>query len=687
MFLTHNFKVSFSLTLYVSIDPYTAERSYYEKIHNRQQQQQKQQHRSRQLYSSDNNLSCHEPMIPDDDGGVPIVRVIPDEQQRSYYDESDKYASSPPSATSGKRGRPRSQTNRKQKKYREHHDRALEAEEADSSSPRSQHPDGHRNGYSYHHQLKSRRGGEFLASYDSSPIHGEEVVLIPTSPAIVDRCASFGDVAEKVMEIDVNDPYDLCSLLTSDRPESAVDEDNDYSASSMINDRSRRRKASQGEEEDQKDDDEEDVSSSLRRNKKSFVSTMLPSKTNKRDLIGRSKMSVCKYNYKCSTCDSWFGDSVELKVHMSTHNKEKSFKSVKDFIHEKIFKKPTDNEKHPPSATTEKVVVCVPLQMEPPLHTHRPTPPFSHAHHPPPVVVMTEHLPQPPPPQRRMEIVHAPSPPPVRVLPNDNGPLSNAEKVFYNTCDLCGMQFRTYPDLSFHMAEIHNKVLPSEDGSKPSIKGKGMGQSNNPYKCSQCPASFGTSFNLKRHMRIHTGTRPYKCNECQAAFITKAQLTTHQRTHTGEKPYKCHICGGKFIQQNNLKRHIMTHTGEKPFKCDKCTAAFISSSDLKRHIRVHTGEKPYKCLHCNKGFTTSGNLSSHYKMHTGEKPYKCHLCTASFSHQSNLKTHVKRHVLPYKCSCGEGWASQEELEGHMKTCSGRWCVSTALPAASIKVEQ
>lgn len=649
-------------------------------------------------------------MIPDDDGGVPIVRVIPDEQQRLYYDDGDKYTSSPPPVTSGKRGRPRSQTNnRKQKKYHldHHHDhRVLEAEEADTTSSRPQHPE-HRNGYPHHHQqhLKSRRGGEYLTSCDSPPIHGEEIVLVEASPAIdninlkytgiqQDRRATYGNVAEKVMEIDVNDPYDLCSLLDAEKNESAEDEY--YSANSMMNHRDRHRKISQNEENVIKDDDGEEVVASLRRNKKSFVSTMLPSKTNKRDLVGRgngsSKMSVCKYTYKCSTCDSWFSDSVELKLHMSTHNKEKSFKSVKDFIHEKIFKKPTDHEKHPPTTTPEKVVVCVPLQMEPPLHAHHPTPPFPHPHHPPPVVVMTEHLPLPPPPKRRMEIhpVHTPSPPPVRVLPKDNTqPPPPVEKVFLNTCDLCGMQFRTYPDLSFHMAEIHNKVLPSEDGTKASInmKVKGVGQSNNPYKCPQCPASFGTSFNLKRHVRIHTGTRPYKCNECQAAFITKAQLTTHQRTHTGEKPYKCHICGGKFIQQNNLKRHIMTHTGEKPFKCDKCTAAFISSSDLKRHIRVHTGEKPYKCLHCNKGFTTSGNLSSHYKMHTGEKPYKCHLCSASFSHQSNLKTHVKRHVLPYKCRCGEGWASQEELDSHMKNCSGRWCVPSVVSAASIKVEQ
>ena len=522
---------------------------------------------------------------------------------------------------------------------------------------------------------------------------------------------SIGDVAEKVIEINVNDPYNLCSLLASDKSDDYTD---NYQRG-----RGRPRKSSH-ENNVHVDQDlmtsasADDVSEGLvpSRRGKSFVSTMLPTKNNNTNnkrkdtmtMMGRgggngTKISVCKYSYKCSRCESWFADSVQLKKHMSTIHDgndsgnrsseenlsaspgsgyarsttlatadEKSFKSVKDFIHEKIFKK----------AEHEKVVVCVPLKMEPPQHHYKQPHPYlvterprHNAAHRARVVTKTAALPQVSR-SHDMEIVyHAPSPPPTATA--DHYHRSPVEKVYFNSCELCGLQFRSYSDLALHMGEVHSRVAPppasSSESLVPTLKatGKSAGP-NHPYKCTQCPASFGTSFNLKRHVRIHTGTRPYKCLDCHAAFITKAQLTTHQRTHTGEKPYKCHICGGKFIQQNNLKRHIMTHTGEKPFKCDKCTAAFISSSDLKRHIRVHTGEKPYKCQHCNKGFTTSGNLSSHYKMHTGEKPYKCHLCSASFSHQSNLKTHIKRHVLPFKCPCGEGWATQEELNRHVVLC-------------------
>lgn len=476
-----------------------------------------------------------------------------------------------------------------------------------------------------------------------------------------DQC-TLGEVAEKVMEINVDDPYDLCSLLVAEKKLSPTD---------VVSGRRRRKMLLSNNINNNK----------LVRRNKSFVSTMLPKSKDGRT---GGKSQVCKYPFKCSRCDSWFVDSVDLKIHMSTH-KEKSFKSVKDFIHEKIFKKTEiDRVGNPPPPTA------------PPATQSR----YIKAHTPPPpqpqvlveTIVKKESAPHSPPAHHQISVsqlqpkverhyappesqpLHQhhqhrrispplPIPPPPPQTELVTVPMTGA-RIQYVTeymvpCSLCHLKFRTLDDLQIHM-QIHKD---KDDSYKA-----GMQSSANPYKCASCPATFGTSFNLKRHMRIHTGTRPYKCNECHAAFITKAQLTTHMRTHTGEKPYKCHICGGKFIQQNNLKRHIMTHTGEKPFKCDKCTAAFISSSDLKRHIRVHTGEKPYKCLHCNKGFTTSGNLSSHYKMHTGEKPYRCHLCSASFSHQSNLKTHIKRHITPFRCACGASFSSQPDLARHSTDC-------------------
>lgn len=456
---------------------------------------------------------------------------------------------------------------------------------------------------------------------------------------------TLGEVAEKVFEINVDDPYGLCSLLAAEKKKEQ---------SKLCWERGGRRKM---------------MYDYTPTNKLRGVRSV------KNKHLRASKLKVLKYPYKCSRCDSWFVDSCDLKVHMSTHT-AKSFKSVKEFIHEKIFKTPE----------VDKVVINAPIEFKPVTAStgdnlnesitskqYETSEDNVHIYDTRQRNFKGEEIPRIAYKEERDSSKHS------GIIKKEEHLHKNGyvhpEIIYYEhighrpwlpldreitlACSLCNMHFKNMDSLSIHM-QVHNQIheqvrnpekthlenptTASPTRSPPPSSSPPIPSTNSSaYKCTSCTASFGTSFNLKRHMRIHTGTRPYKCDQCQSAFITKAQLTTHMRTHTGEKPYQCDICGGKFIQQNNLKRHIMTHTGEKPFKCDKCSAAFISSSDLKRHIRVHTGEKPYKCIHCNKGFTTSGNLSSHYKMHTGEKPYKCQQCDASFSHQSNLKTHVKRH--------------------------------------------
>jgi hypothetical protein len=45
-----------------------------------------------------------------------------------------------------------------------------------------------------------------------------------------------------------------------------------------------------------------------------------------------------------------------------------------------------------------------------------------------------------------------------------------------------------------------------------------------PFKCDQCPQSFGRNHDLKRHKRIHLAVKPFPCHYCDKSFSRKDAL-------------------------------------------------------------------------------------------------------------------------------------------------------------------
>lgn len=237
-----------------------------------------------------------------------------------------------------------------------------------------------------------------------------------------------------------------------------------------------------------------------------------------------------------------------------------------------------------------------------------------------------------------------------------------------------------------------NIILIDSDDDNNLLNGTNNNQmelDDKPFSCELCQKKVSTSYNLKRHMMIHTGEKPYGCDLCEKRFREFSDLKKHRKKHTSEVHFKCMVCNinspspfdptkcvkclnadGYGIRMNSVGQNIGPHISAKrniyqqpnQYRIQQNLHRQLQPQQQKQHhqlqqqqrmVKIRNPDIPrfegnkraYICTFCDRVFGSSSNLKRHVMIHTGEKPYDCNVCNRAFRELSTLRKHQATHFL------------------------------------------
>ncbi|KYM95201.1 Zinc finger protein Xfin, partial [Cyphomyrmex costatus] len=165
------------------------------------------------------------------------------------------------------------------------------------------------------------------------------------------------------------------------------------------------------------------------------------------------------------------------------------------------------------------------------------------------------------------------------------------------SCEHCGKGFKIKGDLTTHIRLNHQEM---------------------PVVCGICDKTCRNSHSLYTHQKHAHYKAKYECPLCHRRLVTKQNLDQHVLTqHEKKEKSVCEQCGKTFFENYDLRKHMRSHTGDKPYNCMVCGRAFARHCNLSQHLLLHTGKRIYACDVCGKTFAQKAGLICHRKIHSG----------------------------------------------------------------------
>uniref|UniRef100_A0A1A9W9R7 C2H2-type domain-containing protein n=1 Tax=Glossina brevipalpis TaxID=37001 RepID=A0A1A9W9R7_9MUSC len=143
--------------------------------------------------------------------------------------------------------------------------------------------------------------------------------------------------------------------------------------------------------------------------------------------------------------------------------------------------------------------------------------------------------------------------------------------------------------------------------------------------CAKCGESSAESSKLKRHNleRNLSSAHLKAAVNFGKRFSLDFNLRTHVRIHTGNRPYHCPAegCYKCFAQSTNLKRHMLMHSNptrkwSRPVSSKQLIAGRLELGENPSLVYLetnHHGDKKFTCQICKKSFHSHYHLIKHMR--------------------------------------------------------------------------